>query len=86
MALDGAFLRHIKIELEEALIGFRVEKIYQPAKDEIVLSMRGQGGARKLLMSAKADSPRVHLTDFAPENPQTPRMLCMLLRLSLIHI
>lgn len=80
MALDGAFLRHIKIELEEALIGFRVEKIYQPAKDEIVLSMRGQGGARKLLMSAKADSPRVHLTDFAPENPQTPPMLCMLLR------
>lgn len=80
MALDGAFLRHIKQELEDALLGFRVEKIYQPAKDEIVLSMRGQGGAQKLLMSAKADSPRVHLTGFAPENPQTPPMLCMLLR------
>lgn len=80
MALDGAFLRHIKKELEESLLGFRVEKIYQPSKDEIVLAMRGQGGAQKLFMSAKADSPRVHLTNYAPENPQTPPMLCMLLR------
>lgn len=80
MALDGMFLHHIKKELEDTLTGFRVEKIYQPGKEEIVLSMRGQGGAHKLLMSAKASSPRVHLTAYAPENPQTPPMLCMLLR------
>lgn len=80
MALDGMFLHHIKKELEDTLMGFRVEKIYQPGKEEIVLSMRGQGGAHKLLMSAKASSPRVHLTAYAPENPQTPPMLCMLLR------
>lgn len=80
MALDGMFLHHVRKELEDTLLGFRVEKIYQPGKEEIVLSMRGQGGAHKLLMSAKASSPRVHLTDYAPENPQTPPMLCMLLR------
>lgn len=80
MALDGMFLHHVRQELENALLGFRVEKIYQPSKEEIVLSMRGQGGAHKLLLSAKASSPRVHLTAYAPENPQTPPMLCMLLR------
>lgn len=80
MALDGAFLHHLKNELNEALKDTRVEKVYQPAKEEIVLSMRGRGGAYRLLLSARANSPRVNLTEYAPENPQTPPMLCMLLR------
>lgn len=80
MALDGAFLHHLKAELKSALLHCRVEKIYQPAKEEIVLSMRGTGGAHKLLLSSRANSPRAALTAYAPENPQTPPMLCMLLR------
>ena len=57
MALDGAFLHHLKAELKSALLHCRVEKIYQPAKEEIVLSMRGTGGAHKLLLSSRANSP-----------------------------
>ncbi len=80
MALDGAFLRHIKKELEENLINSKVDKIYQPSKDEIILSMRSREGVKKLLISARANSPRINITSASPENPKVPPMLCMLLR------
>lgn len=80
MALDGAFLRHIKRELEEKLLNTKVDKIYQPSKDEIILSMRSREGATKLLLSARANSPRINITAYSPENPKVPPMLCMLLR------
>lgn len=80
MALDGAFLRFIKTELEEKLIGLRVEKVFQPNRDELIVAFRGVSGAYKVLMSARANSPRVNITQYPPENPQTPPMLCMLLR------
>lgn len=80
MALDGAFLRFIKTELEDKLVGLRVEKVFQPNRDELVVAFRGVSGAYKVLMSARANSPRVNITQYPPENPQTPPMLCMLLR------
>ena len=80
MALDGAFLRYVVCEMREKLDGMRVEKIFQPNRDEIVVAFRGVGGAYKVLMSARANSPRVNITSYPPENPQTPPMLCMLLR------
>ncbi len=80
MALDGVFLRHIKKEIEENLLNSKVDKIYQPSKDEIVLSMRSREGAKKLFLSARANSPRINITNVSYENPKTPPMLCMLLR------
>lgn len=80
MALDGVFLRHIKKELEERLIDSKVDKIYQPVRDQLVLSMRSREGTDLLFISARANSPRINLTDKKPENPKVPPMLCMLLR------
>lgn len=80
MALDGAFLRHIKKEIEDQAILARVDKIYQPNRDELVLFLRTRREMFRLLMSARANSPRVHFTQYVPENPKTPPMLCMLLR------
>ena len=80
MALDGAFLRHIKKELEDNIIGAKVDKVYQPNKQEIVLILRTRTGSFKLLMSARANSARIHFTNSIPENPKAPPMLCMLLR------
>ncbi len=80
MALDGVFLRHIKKELEENLVGSKVDKIYQPSKDELILSMRSREGANKLLISSRANSPRINITTSSRENPKVPPMLCMLLR------
>ena len=80
MPLDAICLGAVTDELNEALAGCRVEKVYQPDRDEIVLQTRGQGGARRLLLSIAAGAPRVHFIDAARENPAAPPMFCMLLR------
>ncbi|MGI6181183.1 MAG: Rqc2 family fibronectin-binding protein [Agathobaculum sp.] len=80
MPLDAICLAAVTDELNHALAGSRVEKVYQPDRDEIVLQTRGQGGARRLLISIAAGAPRVHFIDAARENPAAPPMFCMLLR------
>lgn len=80
MALDGIFLSKLKYELKDTIVGLRVDKVNQPTKDEIVLSLRGKGCAYSLLCCVRADSPRVHLTGHKIGNPPTPPMFCMLLR------
>ena len=83
MSLDGALLHCVKAELEN-LIGARVDKIHQPSREEIVVSLRALNnndrGAKKLLFSANGGAARVHLTNAEFDNPQTPPMFCMLLR------
>lgn len=80
MPLDGITLNLLKNELSRYIIGSRIEKIHQPSKDELVFHLRSREGAYRLLVSASANSPRLHLTANAPENPAVPPMLCMLLR------
>ncbi|MBQ8058134.1 MAG: NFACT family protein [Ruminococcus sp.] len=80
MALDGMMLSLIKDELKEELIDAHISQIHQPSKDELVINFRTKNGAKKLLLSCRADCARVHFTENAPENPPTPPMLCMLLR------
>ena len=80
MALDGIFLKQVKNEIEKEAVSMRVEKVHQPSKEELVLILRGRNGQKKLMLSARANSPRIHFTNHAPENPKTPPMLCMLLR------
>lgn len=80
MALDGIFLQCVKNEIEKEIIGMRVEKVHQPSKEEIILFLRGRNGGRKLYISARANSPRVNLTNKTIENPKNPPMFCMLLR------
>ena len=79
MALDGAFLYAIKRELEP-LVGGRVEKVHQPSREEIIISIRTRQGSSKLYISANAGSARVCVTEAPADNPQTPPMFCMLLR------
>ena len=79
MALDGAFLYAVKNELQP-LVGGRIEKIHQPSREEVIISIRTRDGSRKLYISANAGSARVHVTEKSVDNPQTPPMFCMLLR------
>ena len=80
MPLDGITINLLKQELSRFIVGSRIEKIHQPSKDELVFHLRSREGAYRLLVSASANSPRLHLTARAPENPATPPMLCMLFR------
>ncbi|MBE6720646.1 MAG: fibronectin/fibrinogen-binding protein [Ruminococcaceae bacterium] len=80
MSFDGIFLHLIKNEIKQKLCGFRVDKIYQPSKEELMFTFRTYDGTEKLLISAKAECPRIQLTEQYVENPKKPPMLTMLLR------
>lgn len=80
MSLDGIFLSSIVNDLYKKLIGGRVDKIHQPDKNEIVISVRSKGENHKLLITAISSSPRLHLTNVTRQNPLEPPMFCMLLR------
>ena len=77
MPLDAICLSAVVRELAPQLEGARIEKIQQPFRDEVVLLLRG---GRRLLLSAGANQPRIHLTDQLRDNPAQPPMFCMLLR------
>jgi predicted ribosome quality control (RQC) complex YloA/Tae2 family protein len=81
MSLDGAFLHIVKTEMVyEGLINSRVEKIHQPSREEIILSLHTKNGNKKLLLSANPASARVCLTSRVIDNPPLPPMFCQLLR------
>ncbi len=84
MPLDALCLRGLTAELSAALTGAKIDKIQQPERDMFLLSLRGQQGNFRLLISAGVGSARVHITEAAYENPQTPPMFCMLLRKHLL--
>ena len=79
MALDGTFLLAVKQELTP-LIGGRIDKIHQPSREEIIISLRTREGGCKLLISASGSSGRIHITGVQVDNPEKPPMFCMLLR------
>lgn len=79
MALDGGFLHLIKTELGKAEDS-HIDKIYQPSRDELVLLLRKKGFAKRLIISARSGSARIHFTEQKSENPDSPPMFCMLAR------
>ena len=81
MPLDALCLSGLVHELSQAAAGAKIDKIYQPGRDEVVLALRSptQGNVR-LLLSANPTHPRPQLTRLSRENPDTPPMFCMLLR------
>ncbi len=77
MPLDAVCLQAVVEELAPQITGSRIEKIQQPARDQVVLLLRGN---RRLLLSAGGGQPRLHLTELLRDNPAQPPMFCMLLR------
>ncbi|MEG1578268.1 MAG: NFACT RNA binding domain-containing protein [Oscillospiraceae bacterium] len=84
MALDSICLTAVLVEVKKAILGGKIDKIYQPSRDELVLAIRGAGANVKLLLSANPGAPRIQLTETVRENPETPPMFCMLLRKHLL--
>lgn len=80
MSYDGFVTHSIVHELNTKIVGGKVDKIYQPEADEIIISIRTFSGNYRLLLSASAANARVHFTEAKRENPMTPPMLCMLMR------
>ena len=84
MPLDAVVIHAIKEELEKELIGARIDKVQMPERDVLLLSVRGNMGNRKLLLSANTGSARIQFTENVYENPSEPPMFCMLMRKHLV--
>ena len=81
MPLDAICLRAVVSELAGELIGTRIDKVQQPARDQIVLTVRGKD---RVLLSVNPNQPRIQFTRQQRDNPAQPPMFCMLLRKHLI--
>ena len=84
MPLDAICLSALTAELGEKLEGAKIDKVQQPERDMLILSLRGRSGNFRLLLAAGAGNARVHITGESMENPAEPPMFCMLLRKHLV--
>ena len=84
MPLDAIYLSALTAELKDKLVGGRIDKVQQPERDMLLLSLRAKGENLRLLLAAGTGNARVHLTESSFENPAEPPMFCMLLRKHLL--
>ena len=80
MPFDACLLHCVTNEINNVAAGGRIEKIYQPERDEIILQMRTREGGKRLLINAGSNNPRISFTTAQKENPMQAPMFCMLLR------
>lgn len=81
MPLDAICLQAVLEELRPRLEGLRIDKVQQPARDQVILLLRGN---QRLLLNAGAGAPRLQMTALSRDNPMEPPMFCMLLRKHLV--
>lgn len=84
MPFDGSVVSSIVHELNNKLVNGKIDKVYQPEKDELIISVRSYRETYKLLLSASSTYPRVHITEKNKSNPTVPPSFCMLLRKHLL--
>ena len=80
MSYDGVVTCAMTQELKRELTLGKIEKIYQPQPDQLLLSVHTARGRRKLFISASGNHSAVYLTENNPENPVQPPLFCMVLR------
>lgn len=84
MALDGIYLNSLLNNLSEILIDSKIDKINQPEKDEVIITIRKDRKNYKFLISASSNYARLHLTTITKENPKQAPMFTMVMRKYLI--
>lgn len=80
MAFDGIVISNLTKELSDHLVGGRINKIAQPEKDALLLTIKANSGQERLFISANASLPLVYLTDTNKPSPMVAPNFCMLLR------
>ena len=84
MALDGIYLYSLVHDLKKSILNCKIDKINQPEKDEIILTLRKGRENLKLLISASSKFPRIHFTNTIKTNPIQAPMFTMVMRKYLI--
>ncbi|WP_252249979.1 NFACT RNA binding domain-containing protein [Clostridium sp. ZBS13] len=80
MALDGIYLYSLVNDFKNSILDSKIDKINQPEKDEIILTLRKDRKNLKLLISASPRFARIHLTNSTKSNPIKAPMYLMVLR------
>ena len=80
MAFDGITIASIVREMKNQIEGGRIYKIAQPEKDELLLTIKNNGGQVRVIMSADASLPLLYLTQENKTSPMIAPNFCMLLR------
>ena len=84
MPLDAVTVSALTRELRERIEGGRIDKVQQPERDMLLISLRAKGDNLRLVIAAGTGNARVHLTSGGFENPAEPPMFCMLMRKHLV--
>ena len=85
MAFDGIVTKSIVKELKN-IIGYKIDKVYEPEKNTVILGLYGKSLNLMLLMCISSTNYRLHLTTQKQKNPSTAPNFCMLLRKYLIGL
>ena len=80
MPMDGLTVGFAVRELGAALCGGRIDRVYQPEKNTVILQIRAGGRNSRLLLCASPENARLQLTDIPYANPPEPSAMCMLMR------
>ncbi len=80
MAFDGIVVANLVYELNLHILNSKINKIAQPENDELLFTLKGPGGQRRLAMSASASLPFLYLTNQNKPSPMTAPNFCMVLR------
>ena len=83
MAFDGIVTKSICKELKN-IIGYKVDKVYEPDQNTIILGLYKKSSKLNLLSCISAVNCRIHLTKHEYKNPSVAPNFCMLLRKHLI--
>ena len=85
MAFDGIVTKSITKELKN-IIGYKIDKVYEPDKNTVTLGLYGKSSNLMLLMCISSNNCRISLTSHPQKNPSTAPNFCMLLRKYLIGL
>ena len=80
MALDGIVIANMVKELNESILGGKINKIAQPENDELLITIKNNKTQYRLLISAGASLPLIYFTQKNKPGPLTAPNFCMLLR------
>lgn len=84
MAFDGITTKSISYELQHSILGGKINKIFEPNKNEVLLSIYANGKNYALNICIDSNLYRIHLTTNTKPNPLNAPNFCMLLRKHLI--
>ncbi|QJW45960.1 fibronectin/fibrinogen-binding protein [bacterium BFN5] len=80
MSLDGFSISPLVDELNQKLTGGRIDKVFQPNKNTVIIWIRQPGETYRLNIDVTPEHPNINISSQLIENPAAPPVFCMVLR------